>query len=62
MLFRMASARRSKSGSITVRKGIPKDVREEYARLYGPGWEAKLTVPAAARVGQIAPVSPRDSL
>ncbi len=46
MLFRMATPRRSKSGSITVRKGIPKDVRAEYQRMYGPGWEAKLTVPA----------------
>jgi hypothetical protein len=49
MLFRMATPRRSKSGSITVRKGIPKDVRSEYERLYGPGWEAKLTVPAGTR-------------
>ena len=44
MSFRMATPRRAKSGSITVRKGIPKDVRAEYQRLYGPGWEAKLTV------------------
>jgi hypothetical protein len=44
--FRMATPRRSKSNSITVRKGIPKDVRSEYQRLYGPGWEAKLSVPA----------------
>ncbi len=46
MLFRMVTPRRSKSGSITTRKGIPKDVRADYQRLYGPGWEAKLTVPA----------------
>ena len=49
MLFRMTSPRRSKSGSITVRKGIPKDVRSEYQRLYGAGWEAKLTIPAGTR-------------
>ena len=49
MLFRMASPRRSKFGSITTRKGIPKDVRPEYKRLYGAGWEAKLTVPAGTR-------------
>jgi hypothetical protein len=49
MLFRMATPRRSKSGSIIVRKGVPKDVRAEYQRLYGPGWEAKLTVPAGTR-------------
>src|SRR5262245_45475502 len=46
MLFRMVTARRSKSGSITVRKAIPKDVRDEYQRLYHAGWEAKLAVPA----------------
>jgi hypothetical protein len=46
MSFRMATPRHTKSRSITVRKGIPKDVRAEYQRLYGPGWEAKLTVPA----------------
>ena len=62
MSFRMATPRRSKSGSIIVRKGVPTDVRAEYQKLFGPGWEAKLTVPAAARAGQIAPVSPRDSL
>ena len=46
MLFRMVSAKRSKSGSVIARKGIPKDVRAEYKRLYGAGWEAKLTVAA----------------
>jgi hypothetical protein len=46
MLFRMVTPRRSNSGSITVRKGIPKDVRADYQRLYGAGWEAKFTVPA----------------
>jgi integrase len=42
-----------------VRKGIPKDVRAEYKRLYGAGWEAKLTLPtgirpadAKARIGE----------
>jgi hypothetical protein len=49
MSFRMATPRRSKSGSITVRKGIPKDARAEYQRLYGPGWEANLTVPTGTR-------------
>ncbi len=46
MLFRIVTPRRSKSGSVTIRKGIPKDVRADYERLYGPGWEAKLTLPA----------------
>jgi hypothetical protein len=45
MLFRMIAPRRSKSDSIVVRKGIPKDVRAEYLRLYGFSWEAKLTIP-----------------
>jgi len=46
MLFRMVTPRRSRSGSITARKAIPKDVRAEYQRLFGAGWEAKLTIPA----------------
>jgi hypothetical protein len=45
MLFRMITPRRSKSGSITVRKGIPEDVRPEYQRRYGVAWEEKLTIP-----------------
>ena len=28
-----------------ARKVIPTDVRREYRRLFGPGWEAKLTLP-----------------
>ena len=44
MSFRMASLTRSKSGSWTARKGIPKDVQDEYERLYGQRWEAKLTL------------------
>ena len=46
MSFRMITPRRSRSGSIKVRKGIPKDVRSEYLRLYGMSREATLTVPA----------------
>jgi hypothetical protein len=49
MLFRMVTPRVSKSGSIIVRKGIPKDVRAEYQRLYAANWEAKLTIPAGTR-------------
>lgn len=49
MAFRMAAVRRSTSGTYTVRKGIPKDVQDEYARLYGYRWEAKFTVPAGLR-------------
>ena len=49
MPFVMAALNRSKSGAYTARKGIPKDVQEEYARLYGHRWEAKLTLPARLR-------------
>jgi hypothetical protein len=45
----MTSLQRSKSGSWTARKGIPKDVQEEYERLHGQRWEAKLTLPATLR-------------
>ncbi len=47
MLFRVP--RLTKSRSITVRKGIPKDVRDDYQRLYGPRWEAKLSLPPGMR-------------
>jgi hypothetical protein len=46
MAFAMTSLKRSKSGSYTARKGIPKDVRAEYQRLYGPGWEEQFHAPA----------------
>jgi len=49
MLFRMITPRVSKSRSTTIRKGIPKDVRAEYQRLYGQRWEAKLTLPAGMK-------------
>jgi hypothetical protein len=45
----MASLKRSESGAYTARKGIPKDVQEEYARLYGQRWEAKQTLPATLK-------------
>ncbi|MGZ5867843.1 MAG: hypothetical protein ACXWKC_20955, partial [Xanthobacteraceae bacterium] len=46
MAFRMASLIRSKSGAYAARKGIPKDVREEYLKLYGQAWEALFLAPA----------------
>jgi hypothetical protein len=49
MPFGMAALTRSKSGTYTARKGIPKDVQEADARLYGPRWEVKLTLPAGLR-------------
>jgi hypothetical protein len=45
MALRMVALRRTKTG-LVARKGIPVDVREPYARLYGVGWEAKLKLPA----------------
>ena len=45
----MAALTRSKSGAYAARKGIPKDVQDEYERLYGYRWEAKLTLPAALK-------------
>ena len=53
MRLRMVTPRYSKSRSVTVRKGIPKDVRPEYKRLYGAEWEAKLTLPASLRPHEI---------
>jgi hypothetical protein len=46
MPFGMTALTRAKSGAYSARKGIPKDVQDEYERLYGCRWEAKLTLPA----------------
>ncbi len=43
----MSSLKRVKSGAFKSRKRLPEDVRLEYQALYGPGWEVKLTIPAA---------------
>jgi integrase len=53
MLFRMITPRLSKSRSVVVRKGIPKDVRADYERLYGQKWEAKLTLPAGTKSQEV---------
>jgi len=42
----MTALTRNKSGDYVARKVIPKDVRQAYAKLYGAGWEARLTLPA----------------
>jgi hypothetical protein len=49
MTIAMAALTRSKSGAYTARKGIPKDVQDEYERLYGQRWEVKLSLPADTR-------------
>jgi hypothetical protein len=46
MAVRMAALVRSNSGEFFARKGIPADVRESSARLYGSRWEAQLKLPA----------------
>jgi integrase len=53
MLFRMISPHVTKSRAIVTRKAIPKDVRDEYQRLYGQRWEAKLTLPAGTKNAKI---------
>ncbi len=42
----MAGLTGAKNGDHVARKGIPTDVRDAYARLYGVRWEAILTLPA----------------
>jgi hypothetical protein len=49
MAFAMTALTRLPSGAYAARKGIPKDVQEEYARLYGVRWEAKCTWPASLK-------------
>src|SRR5258705_2801773 len=39
MAVRMATLRRTKSGSWTSRKAIPAHIRSDYQALYGRGWE-----------------------
>jgi integrase len=41
MAIRMATLRRTKSGSWISRKIIPEDVRSEYRATYGRGWEER---------------------
>jgi hypothetical protein len=59
MALRMVALGRAKDGRWFARKGIPEDVRDEYARLYGVRREAHLKMPgdtprheAKARLGE----------
>jgi hypothetical protein len=59
MASMMVALTRQKAGGFAARKVIPKDIRAEYAGLYGVGWEEKLTIPpgcslheAKARCGE----------
>ena len=46
MPFAVVRMKRSNSGAYSARKAIPKDVRDEYKRLYGQRREAKFSLPA----------------
>lgn len=52
MAFVMAKLEKAKSGAYKARKGIPKDVREEYRRQHGVAWEARFHAPAGLAEGQ----------
>jgi hypothetical protein len=41
----MVTLKRRKTGGYAARKVIPKEVRKEYAALYGMTWEEKLSLP-----------------
>ena len=45
MALRMVALGRAKDGRWFARKGIPEDVRDPYARLYGVRREAHLRLP-----------------
>ena len=49
MALRMVALIRVKDGGWFARKGIPADVRDEYARLYGVRWEAHLKLSGDTR-------------
>ena len=46
MALRMVSLSRAKDHRWFARKGIPEDIRADYARLYGVKREAQLKLPA----------------
>jgi hypothetical protein len=46
MALRMVALNRAADGRWFARKGIPQDVRKEYAQLYGVSREAHLKLPA----------------
>jgi hypothetical protein len=46
MASMMVALKRQKAGGFAARKVVPKDVRDEYARIFGVGWEEKLSIPA----------------
>jgi hypothetical protein len=51
MAFAMTTFKRLKSGAFSARKGIPKDVRDEYRKRFGGGWEERFHANAGTTVG-----------
>jgi hypothetical protein len=49
MQVRMAGLTRTSTGRYVGRKVLPPDVREAYARAYGPKFEAKFSLPSTTR-------------
>ena len=49
----MVTPKRRPNGTYVLRKRLPDDVREAYARLYGARLEAKLTLPAGTKLSQV---------
>src|SRR5262245_48559154 len=53
MAFAMTTLRRLKSGAFTARKSIPKDVRDEYRKLFRGGWEERFYAKAGTPLGEV---------
>src|SRR5262249_16933309 len=49
-VLRMVTPKRRPNGTYVFRKRLPDDVRDAYARVYGPRLEAKLSLPASTKV------------
>jgi hypothetical protein len=54
MALLMTSLNPTKNGAFVARKGIPKDARAEYKRLYGVTWLLCAAVPLGLLVSAVA--------
>jgi len=45
----MVRLRQDSRGNYVARKRLPDHIREEYGRLYGPSFEAKLSLPGSTK-------------
>jgi len=45
----MVRLRQDRRGNYVDRKRLPDHIREEYGRLYGPSFEAKLSLPGSTK-------------